>query len=412
MFIDTVRARDEKSGGKPTQSKTKFSIFLGIPYSPLVIALCCIFAQVSADSPGSEEQPSIAQDVFEIVGDSAEALLSDNKEQSVDEAKVAKQASQLQAQMPAIYTETAYSNAGASTASALPPYDGYGFFGTLDFLWWKLYEDGTHLAVKKQSSGKNHGHVEDLNFQWEPGFKIGAGMDLDFYDGWDAYVNFTFYRTHASKSSHAQGQHVLLTSIGLKGQEASKASASWHVHFYDLDLSLGRNYFVSKYLSLHPFFGLTTLWIGQHLHAHYLTTASQHQKIKGKNNFWGIGPRLGVGGQCYLGEHISLYTDVSGALYWGDFDVRLRERTPSSELFDIKADLNRIAPAIALGLGGAYETAFGDNAYYLTFKIGYEAQYYWRQNQLPNPYLPSYSYDRYSEDLAMMGLTAEMRLDF
>ncbi len=47
------------------------------------------------------------------------------------------------------------------------------------------------------------------------------------------------------------------------GSVADHALASWRLNFNTLDLSLGRNYFVGRFLSLHPYLGIRAVWIDQ-----------------------------------------------------------------------------------------------------------------------------------------------------
>jgi len=49
----------------------------------------------------------------------------------------------------------------------------------------------------------------------------------------------------------------------------SKAHGRWKGYLNQLDLDLGREFFVSKYLTLRPHFGLRTTWLRQHLHTDY-----------------------------------------------------------------------------------------------------------------------------------------------
>jgi hypothetical protein len=323
--------------------------------------------------------------------------------------------SKLETDMKIVRTGTAFGNYGAKTASANPQNDGYGFFITGDFLWWKLYEGGDEYAIERRTPSKSaiNGKVETLNFKWEPGFKVGAGYDME-HDGWDIFFNFTYYTTRADTTKHTGEKDDLITILGLSDTLASEAKARWHVHFYDLDATIGRNFFVSKSLALHPSVGITSAWISQKSHVDY-TLPSSHLIAKSRNDFWGIGPRLGLNTRFYLGKNFSVYGDAAAALLWGDFTIKETEfeAVPFIAFDSTKGkDLHRIAPTLGFCLGLAYETNFYQDRYHILIKLGYETQYWWRQNQLPHPYVFSFSYDRYSEDLSLLGLTLDVRFDF
>src|SRR5690348_1445498 len=112
----------------------------------------------------------------------AEGMLSNEKLISDADAEAKRKAQdksfdsrigKLESDMQKVKTETAYGNSGAKTAPANPQLDGYGFFATADFLWWKLYEGATEYVIKSKSIFPDPGTVEPFTFKWEPGFKVG-----------------------------------------------------------------------------------------------------------------------------------------------------------------------------------------------------------------------------------------------
>jgi hypothetical protein len=336
----------------------------------------------------------------------------------VDQKNLDNRISQLESDMAMIHRQTALGNYGAKTAVASPQIDGCGVVVTADFLWWKLYEGGTEYVFKNTVPVTlNHiqGPLKHHQFKWEPGYKVGLGYLFDF-DGWDTYIEFTSFNTHSHRStfSHVQG---LLPLMGLQTALFSHAHSSWKVDFRDIDFTFGRNYFVSRYLALHPSFGVTSAWITQHRHSHYTQGVTINDlKLRSKNNFWGIGPRLETEIRFYLGRHYSVYGNLAGALLWGHFHVKEREEeiagTVSDELYNLRDNLHRMVPTVGFGLGAAFETHFARDACHFMIKIGYEGQYWWRQNQLPifNSFATDFS--RQSEDLSLQGLTIDLTLDF
>lgn len=331
------------------------------------------------------------------------------------DADVEARIGRLETDMKKVRGETAYGNYGAKTPSAASQIDGYGLFITADFLWWKLYEGGTdYVFVDKKAPAvtPNIGPMKHFNFEWQPGFKVGVGYLFE-HDGWDAYADFTYFKTEASHSFESD----VLRFYPLFGQESFPLfdlHAHWHVDFYDINLVLGRNFFVSKYLSLRPFFGLATAWIDQHRRFSGHRIFDNLIVLKGKNDFWGIGPRLGLDAQFFFCENFSLFGNFFGDLLWGDFHVKEFEdnKTSDFEFYNLRYNLHRMVPAIGFGLGAAYETNLNGDRYHFMIKAGYENQYWWRQNQLPIFDSLSTAFERWSEDLSLQGLTVEFRLDF
>jgi len=66
------------------------------------------------------------------------------------------------------------------------------------------------------------------------------------------------------------------------------------------DWELGRSYWISKNLSLRPFFGIKGGWINQSINGTYYNLIINNVLTNNlgtehlKNNFWGIGPLGGI----------------------------------------------------------------------------------------------------------------------
>lgn len=366
----------------------------------------CDVPTVSSESP---QPPSFLEESVET------PLLSDAKEdkQKSRDKELDTRISKLETDMQKVRGKTEYGNFGAKTASGNPQVDGYGFSIAADFLFWKLYEGGTDYLLKS----KNHqlalpvkATLQHFNFDWEPGFKVSAGYLFE-HDGWDTNLEYTYYKSHARHSSKGD---FLFPLVGNESLALSQAKGRWHVFFQNLNFLLGRNYFVSKSLSLHPLFGITSAWIDQHRYFHFTATSTEQITLKSRNDFWGIGPHLGLDTKFYLGKNFSIYGNVSGSLLWGDFHVNEKEanKTAGLTFYHLHDDLHRMVPNGAFALGLSYETSFSEDFYHLSVKAGYENQYWFRQNQLPLFDVNGNAFHRVSDDLSMQGLTVEARLDF
>lgn len=335
--------------------------------------------------------------------------------------------SSLESRMGAIKTRTAKGTVGAKMATARPLIDGYGFFVTADLLFWQLREMGTQYVIKSKdpSTAPVHGNSKQVHFNWDFGFRVGGGYNFE-HDEWDTQLFFSWFRTDGNSHAHASDNGTLFPQWGIPAGNGDfgfgkRARINWDVSYAVIDLELARNFFVSKYLAIRPLFGLETAWITQKMNFHerFLSNPNQmfsHLHLKGKNDFWGIGPRAGVETTWYFGEHFSLFGGVSGALLWGDFDVREKEKLTgevSRKLTNGDGDFNAMVPNAKAILGLQWDTNFSENCHHIGIKLGYEFQYWWRQNQMLNIYNPSYPiYERESADLSLSGLTLDFRFDF
>lgn len=351
--------------------------------------------------------------------------------------------SQLESQMQQVRTETAMGTYGAQTATARPEVDGRGWFLTLDILYWHAKVGGTEFAYSDNDPAATlpiRGRTKDIDFEWDWGVRVGLGYNFA-HDGWDAYLHYTYFDTNGSDSSRGGLNSTLIPLRGAAQIVSTTASpddlfifcdsakSQYDLDYNALDLELGRAYFVSGQLSFRPHWGLKTAWIDQEQIARYtggnpvvnpnggdnlgLGVSSVH--IKDDCDFWGLGPRVGVESKWHLGYGFSIFGNIAGGLLFGYFDVDHRERWTGNEDNTIRLHANRHAfsPTVQFQLGLRFDKYVHNNRQHIGVGLGYEAEYWWRQNQmLKIDDSAVLKYERYSEDLSFHGLTLDIRFDF
>lgn len=337
----------------------------------------------------------------------------------------------LENQMKQVRTETATGTFGAKTATARPEVDGSGAFITIDALLWHGKVGGSEYAYTDDSPNGAfplQGKTKETDFDWTWGFRVGLGYNFE-HDGWDAYLNYTYwYAADGSKiNSGANGSVIPLVGnpalvaheLGAELTFCDQATSNFKFHYDNLDLELGRNYFVSRSLAFRPFFSIRNSWIN-------LTQVVQFSggaqldgnmlKVRNDNDFWGIGPRAGVNSNWCLSNGFSVFGNVSGSLLWGYYEVT-HEENVSTNLqgngIRIKGNMHRFSPNAQLVLGLAYNKYIYNDKQHIGISLGWENVYYWRVNQsLVLTDFASNKYDRVSEDVSMHGVTLEVRWDF
>ena len=116
-----------------------------------------------------------------------------------------------------------------------------------------------------------------------------------------------------------------------------------------------------------------------------------------------------------MGNKLSLFGNVSGALLLGHFDVDHKERYSAvgDARVGLHANRRAFAPMVNFNLGVRYDTYLHHDRNHLGIGVGFEAEYWWRQNQMLRiDNFTELKYERYSEDVAFYGLTADVRWDF
>ena len=324
---------------------------------------------------------------------------------------------QLEAQMRQVRTQTARQTYGASTASARPLEEAQGIRFNFDIFYAHARPNGVEFNyVDGQATGSNanqpvlplNGLVNDISFQWDWGFKVGVGYNFE-HDGWDANAQYTYFDTSASTSSNPGSNSYTVPLVGwaalpegVGGDEffvySDNATGLSDLEFDVVDLMLGRNYFMSKYLSMKPSFGLKATWIKFNKEARFTGGSSNENSpelgfnlgdatiyVKDRSNYWGMGPATGVDTNWYLGCGFSIYGNASGSLLFGRYQVWHRESSTitdrSDKTIDLDANVHAFVPVVDLNLGLAYGTYVANKEQYVEFSLGYECTYYWNATQ-------------------------------
>lgn len=275
--------------------------------------------------------------------------------------------------------------------------DGADIFITADFLYWIGNESGLAFALKNGSGGSPEGSQKLVSphFKYEPGFRLGVGYNLP-HDGWDLYADWTWLMSKADRDIRPNSGGVLIpTIINLDAIEEisgglTSASANWKTHLNIIDLELGRQFFVSKWLTLRPHFGLRNAWVNQTYRQRYnglfdSTTGILRNEEKCK--FWGIGLRGGLNNQWGMGHGFSLYGDLAVSLLFGRFhidenqDFEATDGGTSFTALDWKNKFTACRAVTDLAAGVRWAQYFSRDRFYLRLQAGWEQHLFFSQNQ-------------------------------
>lgn len=318
--------------------------------------------------------------------------------------------------------------------SARPESDnGWYLFG--DVLYWHASVGNADWAERHVSTSNSDTYnVHQLDFKWSWGFKAGVGVNMD-HDMWDTNVCFTWFETSNSNAigllnplpANANSQQV--ATLMPPQADVSSSKHHWSIHFGMFDWELGRWQYSSKKLALRPHVGVKGGWINQKRTTHTTFHPANNQVDNGHfaNDFWGVGPSVGVNTMWVLGntgnnmEHrFCLFGDAAGALMYGHFHnsfaVPSKVAGSNETLKFTHLDRNLAVPMLQAMMGFSWDTGCNINGCHFTFKVGYEFQYWFRQNQYvalkETPSTNTLGAMRYSDDLALQGVTGEFRFDF
>lgn len=364
----------------------------------------------------------------------------------------------LETQMKEISSTNPQETLGAAFTTSRPETKNTRFFGFMDVIYWHPKMGGTEYAYTGDYSIDlsvpqkgpiiralpPKGDVKENDFGWDLGLKAGLGYKTP-HDSWDLLGRYTWLSSHDSSSHQKTVPSNLFSIRSILAIPCRRVKSHVEIELNNLEVELARSYFLSKYFSVRPHFDLKSSWIdmGQKIHYTYSSLVSerireQESKVTESCRFWGLGPRAGLDGSLYLGDGFSLVGEVAGSILYGHFKSRMKENFPEVEnsrtpttLYSVKHNFHRFVPFVQMFLGFKWNTYLNSHRQFLQLKAGYEAQYYWRMNQMlrtgglvsDNVRVTTgrvfttvsgsrTAFEPISEDLMFYGITGEARLDF
>ena len=332
---------------------------------------------------------------------------------------------ELEKEMKEVRSQTAAKTYGAYATSARPENDGKGFFVTFDVLYWQSLVEGTQFAYLEGCDAPSayplpvNSDVKGIPFNnWTWGFRAGAGYKFD-HGEWDVYANFTYFKNTSDLTvgdgvgTQTLNYYVANLDRSSYGMYFGNAVSSFNFSFNRLDLELGRDFYVSKYLSMRPHVGVMTAWIKQHQTTKYTGGSVDYNTVSLTNcdKFWGIGPRTGINTTWHLCNGFSLIGNSSGAFVYGNFKLQktqeysLNSPENSYNLYD---SFHRFSPTGQLQLGLQYDRYTTDCKQHFSAFLAWDIQYWWNLYK----FFPKDSITLEDKNVSLQGATLNLRLDF
>jgi hypothetical protein len=330
------------------------------------------------------------------------------------------------------------------------------FFIRADALYWTAHEDGLDYAIKNDNAinldpavayqPDKNAHVKNAHFNWHAGARAGFGYRFN-HDNWVVSLLWTHFNTQTTSHANAGGGSLFVTRMHpggrgnttlqgeiQQGRTAEHARARWNLHYDILDLELARPAKVAKFVMLKPLFGVRTARITQDFDVRYknvfehdvfenatlVTTAIiPREKIVLDNDFWGIGPRIGVDTKWMFNKRWSIYANASGSLLWSFFDVDFHEKRLNPDgskltIVDMDDEYHDVMTNLEFALGLKWESGIYHDRYHLSFSLGWEQILWFSLNQLDkftDPINDGLIFKEHG-NLNLSGVTLTARFDF
>ena len=198
-----------------------------------------------------------------------------------------------------------------------------------DVLYWHASAETSSVWANAASASSFS--VENVPFDWSPGFRFGFGHQSD-EQSWDVKLYWTHFRTShdadLSAGPNAIGIPEFFSSfVGIA--DFSQASLDWNLTYNTIDLEAGRKVPIGESAWIRPSMGIKTAIIQQDVHLNFASPdlVDPHVTLTAEENvthdFWGIGPSFGVSGGWNLPrcKNLSLTGSFSADFLFGQWNV-------------------------------------------------------------------------------------------
>lgn len=312
------------------------------------------------------------------------------------------------------------------------------FSAHVDLLYWKAHEKSLILTNKKSpiffTDDFTKAKVIHPHFDWNLGYRIGVGYSFPC-SPWKATLDWTHYdtkvRQHRATNSNdltnvnnQQGMFPIwaLSDDIIAGDYISKASLKGKLSLNLIDLMFnGRSIVCGKCFEILPYAGIRTAWIRQHANIDYrggiflIDIIEAGVSLEGsdhiylKNDFWGIGPRLGMQPLFSIGHGFSIYGDAAISALGGVFNIDQKETYLQRERFSRHKHETRLRWIGDLAAGISWKKPLCNERYLLTLELGWEYHIFFHQLELKKDAFHIISSNR---NLDVQGVTFASHFEF
>ena len=296
---------------------------------------------------------------------------------------------------------------------------------------WQVNENGIPIAIRTENttvptgvfpdgstafaptSTLTKGKVKNIGHDWFPGFRVGMGYDWP-RDHVDVVATWLRFHTEANRHLHADDEHQFFpsqlhpldTEAGLPSQTDTEYAAfknvhaHWFVHLDQIDLDLGRAFYIGKWFHIRPHFGLRSTWLKRKLKIDYednlFYTISETALVGDDYNarissrWWGIGPEGGLEMSYELGGGVSLCGDFGGSIEYGfhhirkkDIDDTLQDEDLESIIVNAQDGFHQSRPILDIEIGMKWTYLTSGEGCRFTVKGMWEEHVYYLPTAIP-----------------------------
>ncbi|HSW73403.1 MAG TPA: Lpg1974 family pore-forming outer membrane protein [Chlamydiales bacterium] len=201
-------------------------------------------------------------------------------------------------------------------------------------------------------------NTNQFETKWAPGFRVGLGYNTT-HDGWDIDANYTWFQIKKHQVFNVPGfgsagapfypsigQLALLdpwinpqnfnNSPAFTNPAFDTIQALWRLKLNQIDLDLGRKYWLGQFTAMRPYIGIRGAWFTTRFNnvassnAVFSSTYTFNTfSDKFKNNIWGVGLIGGFQPEWHFCQNFLLFSNLDVSLLWGKFKTHKNENYTS-----------------------------------------------------------------------------------
>lgn len=276
--------------------------------------------------------------------------------------------------------------------------EAYGVITSASFLYWQPLQDSFDLGKINPQGGSvptTNVTTKDFDFKYEPGFKVGLGVDFNT-DGFSLYGEYTWlYANETTSVSLISPSRIIPSWLSptTLGEGATNATNHWIFHFNMADLTLRRVSMLGMKLAFVPFVGGRLVFIDQTLNADYIvdqgvlanprfTDVVSITKAEG----WFLGPRMGLDGNWFVGRGVKVIGNFDFAILYGHFKTKHSETnettSPGVPAVSSHDTVTGFHPNFDFSFGLGWEGDVNQKKQHLDFCVQYDWLFFLESNFL------------------------------
>lgn len=202
----------------------------------------------------------------------------------------------------------------------------YNIFTFAEFMYWRISSphlsygrDGVNTTLTGSPITKA-GTSYYPDFDYNPGFRVGLGAKFGPKKAFDCVGLYGWLYSDpkdSASTSQFSGNFVPLNWFaGPTTNTFTFGSLALGIHFNWVEVQSGYTFSPNRYLSLRPYFALTSYIIDGDLDAeyHYIDAASGNlniSKTHGDCESWSIGPKVGLDFIIHATKNFGIFTNIN-----------------------------------------------------------------------------------------------------